>query len=580
MRPIARRAALLALCLAAARALPGQGVPPPLVQAFDLERMGRNVEAAQRFRVVLRLDPTNMPALLGLERVLTPLGQLDSLLGPVAAALARQPTNRMVRAIELRAWAGLGRPDSLTAAARRWLQADSTNPDVYREWAFAVAQHGDLRAAEAILNEGLNRLGGETLTIELAQMAGLAGQWADAARYWRQVLLRNDGLASSAALNLERTPENLREGVLHVLLREPPDSQPRRVAAELLLGWNRAGEAWPLLDASLPQSPAAVPLLQRFADRAAIGRTKEGLRARGFAEERLGALLSGPAAARARVEAARAFAEAGDQNAAERVLEKVATDGSGDPATAASAMATLIGVMSQSGRVTEAEEKFTQWIARMPDEQATALRRQLAQAWLKQGDPDRADRLLSADSSGEALGLKGWIALYRGDLHGATDRFRAAGPYSGTRAAATERAEVAAVLQRIRGDSNPDLGRAFQWLGRGDTARAVAGLTIVAATLPPSRGRGDVLALAGRLAAAQRQDTVATALLVAAVAADSLGPAAPGAELALAQIEARRGQRPAAMKRLEHLIVTYGESAVVPQARRLLDQLRGAVPES
>jgi hypothetical protein len=31
---------------------------------------------------------------------------------------------------------------------------------------------------------------------------------------------------------------------------------------------------------------------------------------------------------------------------------------------------------------------------------------------------------------------------------------------------------------------------------------------------------------------------------------------------------------------LEHLILTYPESALVPQARRLLDQTRGAVPRT
>jgi Tfp pilus assembly protein PilF len=89
-----------------------------------------------------------------------------------------------------------------------------------------------------------------------------------------------------------------------------------------------------------------------------------------------------------------------------------------------------------------------------------------------------------------------------------------------------------------------------------------------------------VLALAGKLAAAQGQDSVARGLLTGAIAADSAGPAAPAAELTLAQLDAKRGQKALAMQRLEHLIVTYTESAVVPQARRLLDQLRGVVPES
>jgi len=35
-----------------------------------------------------------------------------------------------------------------------------------------------------------------------------------------------------------------------------------------------------------------------------------------------------------------------------------------------------------------------------------------------------------------------------------------------------------------------------------------------------------------------------------------------------------------AIAQLEHLILTYPESALVPQARRTLDQARGAVPRT
>jgi hypothetical protein len=40
----------------------------------------------------------------------------------------------------------------------------------------------------------------------------------------------------------------------------------------------------------------------------------------------------------------------------------------------------------------------------------------------------------------------------------------------------------------------------------------------------------------------------------------------------------RRGEDAVAL--LEHLILTYPESALVPQARRLLDQARGGVPQT
>jgi outer membrane protein assembly factor BamD (BamD/ComL family) len=43
-------------------------------------------------------------------------------------------------------------------------------------------------------------------------------------------------------------------------------------------------------------------------------------------------------------------------------------------------------------------------------------------------------------------------------------------------------------------------------------------------------------------------------------------------------VRARRASE--AVAQLEHLILTYPESALVPQARRTLDVARGAVPQT
>ena len=53
---------------------------------------------------------------------------------------------------------------------------------------------------------------------------------------------------------------------------------------------------------------------------------------------------------------------------------------------------------------------------------------------------------------------------------------------------------------------------------------------------------------------------------------------AAAAEFALAELLFRTGKRDQAIVALEHLLVTWPTSAVVPQARRLLDVVRGAVP--
>jgi TolA-binding protein len=64
-------------------------------------------------------------------------------------------------------------------------------------------------------------------------------------------------------------------------------------------------------------------------------------------------------------------------------------------------------------------------------------------------------------------------------------------------------------------------------------------------------------------------------------AASQEAPAtAPAAELALAELMLKRQRTEEAVAQLEHLILTYPESALVPQARRTLDQARGAVPRT
>jgi hypothetical protein len=60
--------------------------------------------------------------------------------------------------------------------------------------------------------------------------------------------------------------------------------------------------------------------------------------------------------------------------------------------------------------------------------------------------------------------------------------------------------------------------------------------------------------------------------------AQAVPASSAAAEFALAELLVRTGKRDQAVIALEHLLVTWPTSAVVPQARRLLDVARGAVP--
>jgi len=217
------------------------------------------------------------------------------------------------------------------------------------------------------------------------------------------------------------------------------------------------------------------------------------------------------------------------------------------------------------------------------------LRLKLARARIQRGELDLADSVLRADSSVDALALRGWVALYSGDLKGAQQLFRAAGPYAGDRRDATDRSGALALLQGLPGDHFPELGSALLLVARGDSVHAVPGLRLAAARLGPGgggggggEGRAEILLLAGRIAV--RLDTLQqrTALALFAEVAGMPGKsaAAPAAELEWARLLLRQQKPAEAIAHLEHLILAYPESAVVPEARRELERARGAIPKS
>ncbi len=575
--PSVRAMLLVAVSVAASIPLTAQRV-----DGLELERRGLYEQAVQAYRQVLETDPVNVTAWLGIERVLGQLGRLESLIRLTDTVLAGTPGSRFIREIQLRAWSSAGPPDSLAAAARRWIASAPDTPDPYRQWAFAVARGGDHQGAIEILEAGRARLGPTALAAELARLCALAGDWEAAAREWSLAVGSSEAYVMSGVAALQDAPTGQRESVLAALTRSGGASDAsRQLGAELLVMWGRAGEGWSLLDGALRREPDdASGALRRFIERTRRVEGPESARARGYALERLAELSSGPEAERARLDAAQAFADAGETRGARRMLERLATGPSAGPDDAGGAMATVIRVTIELGRVEEAESQFLGWLSRLNADDVEDLRLRLGRAWIERGNLDRAERLLAGDTSVGALALLGWVRLYGGDLSGATELFRAAGPYASSRDEATRRTAMLALIQQINAGSVPALGRALLSLANGDSAAAIDGLSETAADLPGYGGRAAVLTLAGELAVVGGDYEQAESLLLAALAADSTGPAAPAAEFAIAVVLSRTDRVDQATERLEHLILSYTDSAVVPEARRLLDQLTGAVPKS
>lgn len=549
--------------------------------AREFERRGRYDDAIRLYRDMLASEPASFQALLGLERIYSRQGSLDSIVPYLARAEQVAPASEFVRELQIRVWGAVDRGDSLEAVIGRWIRAAPESSAPYRHWAFWLAQRGDFAGAHEVLRTGQERLGEPALAREVAELLVFSGDWAGATDAWRRALRWEPTVQPAAVVSLREAPEHMHARMLSLLDTDGAQRLDRRLAADLLLTWGRAEEAWTRLDSALPEDRGtAVIVLAQFAERARQVRTLGGARARGYALERLAELSGGAEAERARLEAAQAFADAGDLRAAQRMLGGVSLDPRARRADAAATMAALIRVLADAGRAEEAEDLFRQWSKSLRGEDAAMLREKLAWARVLQGDLDRADQLIARDSSVGAEAVKGWIALYRGDLAGATERFRVAGPYAQSREEATRRTEILALIQRVAADTVPLLGSGLQRLVRGDTARAVRELADAARRLPGRGGRAAVLAFAGELAVDVGDYARAEDLLLDAIALDAKGPSAPAAEYALAVSYAKLGRNQDAIQLLENLILNHPESAVVPQARRLMDQLKGMVPSS
>src|SRR6266480_2883041 len=170
------------VALGLALALSAQASAQAIGPGFELERSGRYADAASMYLATVRADPTNLPALLGLERTLFVLNRMPELLPLVQAARARLPESPPLRSLELRVYAALNQLDSLETIARRWAAGAPQSESPYREWGQALADRRMWDEARRAFLIGRRALGGDgTLAVELAQLEQRTGNWEAAA---------------------------------------------------------------------------------------------------------------------------------------------------------------------------------------------------------------------------------------------------------------------------------------------------------------------------------------------------------------------------------------------------------------
>lgn len=554
--------------------------PNPLQRAFELERRGNMAQAAEAYRVVLRTDPADQTGLLGLERALAALDRVAEMAPEVRAGITARPSAALY-GLALRVWAAAGQPDSMRVTAERWAAGETDKLVPYRDWGDLLLQRRDLAGARRAYTVGRTSSGrSEALAAELALVAQLQGDLAGSAREWLLAQKLSPSYRSAAVNALGTTPAPQREEVLRALQPEL-GGEGAFLAAVLLAHWGDplrgAEHLRRAVAASTASGRTGVDLVAGFIEQVRALGTRDARRALGQSLELLADRQLPAPAARTRLEAARAYAEGGDPIAARRMLTLIAADRTASGELATQAVRTLLEVQIAADELEGAEGTLTARGDLVPAEDRAGLRRRLALAWMRRGMLERADRLLAADSTVDGAALAGRLALLRGDLKEARRLFQQAGPYAGTRAEATARTALLALIQPIEADSLPLLGTALLALERGDTLSAVAGLDRAAQGLEPKGGGAQLGLLAAELEWS-RGGVVEAERRLKLVAATGVPATAPAAELGLARLLVGLRRPAEALTQLEHLILTYPESAFVPQARRLMDEVRGAIP--
>ncbi|MGH7531823.1 MAG: hypothetical protein ACREL4_00915 [Gemmatimonadales bacterium] len=546
-----------------------------LARAFELERRGSFASAVDAYKGVLIRDPKSLPALLGLERSLAPLGRQNEL-GPLLAPVLRAEPTPAVFDVALRAWIAAGNADSARSIVVQWARTDPDRLAPYREWGDLLLSHRDPIGARRAYEAGRAASGDSTsFAVELAQAATQGGDLLAAAPEWARAMARFPTMRPAAVTALASATPPTRSDILRVLDGAGPAG--RSLGTLLTAAWGDAAGAVQRVEADLNAGAGDVVLLRELVGELRRGTAPTARVALGRALELLAGRQAGPTIPSLRLEAARAYADGGDQASARRMLSAVLADPGAAAALGPGAARTVIGVLISEGDLDEAARQLEAAPSRLTLDDARALRRQFALASARAGDLDRAQRILTADSSVETAAVQGLLFLYKGDLANARRAFKWAGPFAGDRADATERIRLLALLQPIEADTLPRLGAGFWALERGDTALALRSLAPLADSLAPGKGGAGVALLLGQVSVALGDTAAADRWLHRAVM-DSVAATSPAAEYALAHYLAARGQNADAVRSLEHLILTWPTSAVVPEARRLLEQLQGPAP--
>ena len=532
-------------------------------RALDLEGAGKYREAAVLFRQALN-GTSALSALLGLERAYHELGWTDSIMVPLDSMIRRTPTEATLRAVQLRSLQALGRDSLMREAFERWVRDVPRDPAPYREYARLLLQKGNARRADTVLLRARTTLGSTNdLMLEVAQTRAAMGMWVESASAWRAALATAPYLEQAAAYALTPTPPATRDSVRERFFAAPTAVSARRALATLEAAWGSAANGWLALR-DLPADSASASAWLDFAQRA------EAEERWTHAREALQLVLRVRPSQDIALRAAVAALNSGDPGGA-LFLAPLTAAGTDSARVARTFLPVHVRALAALGRPATAERLVASYEKWLTPTSRALLARSIAFGWVRVGDMTRArGALMVAGPEADSSDAAGWLALYAGDIKSARKLLRSSGD------ASPELALALAMIARTKADSAVALGQAFLLLARADTASAATAMVSTSEKLPELASL--LLYTAAQLRAAQKQEAQALPLWQRVVEQYAMSAEAPAAELEWARALKRNGDNANAASRLEHLILTYPQSALVPQARRDLEQLRNAIP--
>jgi len=548
---------------ASLRAQDSQQETPEVMRAIELENSGKFREAIPIYRMAMRTRPTPI-VVLGLERSYAELGMTDSLIAPLDSLLAKYPKEPLYHVVHLRTYQILRRYDAMRAAFELWVRDDPKNASPYGTYARMLVEIGQPATADSIIERGRVALGtARDLQYETAQLRAAMGDWEPSARAWRRTLENDADLASACAYSLAPAPAAVRPALRSILGAAPAAPGARRALAELEITWGQPQAAWDALR-SLPADTATATVWEEFGDRAMADERY------GLARDALTAALKVRRTSALALKAATAALRAGSP--AQVLTLAHMSEVASDPSRAARDYLPLhVEALAAMGRGADAESLLAKYDKYLAPGQHERMARLLATAWVRAGDLQRArDALRTAGADADSSDAAGLLALYEGKLDVARRLLRTSQDQS------ADMALVMGIVSRVRGDAAPMLGAAFLALARGDSTAAAQKFADAAGQHPEAASA--LLLASSRIHASRGDATGAIALWRRIVTEQGDAPEAAEAELEWARALRKSGDTQGATSHLEHLILSAPQSALLPQARRELELLRGTVP--